>query len=103
MRGDSYKEKEIRFSYLSGLKRELVGQLQKMLNEQKTYIKDFKATIKSVPKNKKKFRVLINADRKPSSKNRVRYNAPTSNEVALMIVGQTLKRGISCSTAERVC
>jgi hypothetical protein len=28
--------------------------------------------------------------------------APTSNEVALMILGQTFEKRISCSTAERV-
>jgi hypothetical protein len=90
--GDEDKENEIRCSYLSGLKQELVGQLQKMLHEHNKYIKDFKATIESVPKNQNEFRVVINADRKPSGEHRGRFNAPTSNEVALMIVGQTFKK-----------
>lgn len=35
---------------------------------------------------------MIRADRKPTTEHRGRYNAPTTSEVALVIVGQEIEK-----------
>ncbi|XP_071574697.1 uncharacterized protein [Temnothorax nylanderi] len=71
---------------------ELVKELQKMLHEVNSYIKDLKTTLEKVPPTCKKFEVIIHADKKPVDVHGGRFNAPTANEVALVIVGQQFEQ-----------
>lgn len=90
--GDDNHERDIRCGYFQNIKPALVGQLQKILHENNKYIKDFKAAVESVPKELQDFQVVINADKKPSNAHRGRYNTPTTNEVAILIVGQVFEK-----------
>ncbi|KAI8744578.1 CAunnamed protein product [Biomphalaria glabrata] len=58
---------------------------------------ELKAAVKSVPKNKKDFQVVINADMKHYGEDRGRFNVPTCNEVASLIVGQVFEKVVIIS------
>lgn len=90
--GDDENEKNIRCGIYSGIKPELVSQLQKLLHEHNKYIMDFKAAFDFVPKSLKDFQVVINADRKPSGEHLGCFNAPTTREVAVLIAGQEFEK-----------
>jgi hypothetical protein len=63
-----------------------------MLHDCSNYVIDFKYAIESVPKDSKQFQVIIHADRKPPDAQRGRFNRPTVNEVAVVIVGHTFEK-----------
>ncbi|XP_063912265.1 uncharacterized protein LOC135129114 [Zophobas morio] len=86
--GEDEREANLRCSNFSGVKPNLVKQLQAMLHEKKSYIRDLKTTLQKVPEDCEKFEVVIQADRKPATAHTGRYNAQTTSEVALVIVGQ---------------
>ena len=90
--GDDESERNIRCGIYSGVNRELVDQLQKLLHENNKYILGFKAAIDSVPKGQKDYKVIINANRKPFGEHQGRFNAPTCKEVAVLIVGQEFEK-----------
>ncbi|XP_063924679.1 uncharacterized protein LOC135138632 [Zophobas morio] len=86
--GEDEREANLRCSNFSGVKPNLVKQLQAMLHEKNSYIRDLKTTLQKVPEDCEKFEVVIHADRKPANAHIGRYNAQTTSEVALVIVGQ---------------
>ncbi|XP_071575058.1 uncharacterized protein [Temnothorax nylanderi] len=86
--GEDDREVRLRCSNFSDVKQVLVKELQRMLHDVNSYIKDLKTTLDKVSPNCKKFEVVIHADRKPDDAHRGRFNAPIVNEVALVIVGQ---------------
>lgn len=47
--------------------------------------------MKNVPEGQD-FKVVIRADRKPTTEHKGRYNTPTTSEVALVIVGQEFEK-----------
>jgi len=51
-----------------------------------------KTTLERVPQNCKNFEIIIHADRKPDNVHRGRYNASTTIEVSLVIVGQQFEK-----------
>ncbi|CAK1600070.1 unnamed protein product [Parnassius mnemosyne] len=57
-----------------------------MLHQVNPYIKDLKSAI-----DKESYKVIIHADKKSPEEHRGRYNAPTTNEVALVLVDQQAK------------
>ena len=63
-----------------------------MLHKHNKYIQDFKAAVDSIPKNQKDFKVIINADRKPTGKQKGRFNAPQAKEVTILIAGQSFEK-----------
>ncbi|XP_071642973.1 uncharacterized protein [Temnothorax longispinosus] len=86
--GEDEREVRLRCSNFSDVKQGLVKELQRMLHDVNSYIKDLKTTLDKVSPTCKKFEVVIHADRKPADAHRGRFNAPIANEVALVIVGQ---------------
>ena len=52
-------------------------------------MRDFKAALQSLPTgNEDNLKLVINADRRPASAHSGRYNAPSTNEVAVLMVNQ---------------
>ncbi|XP_071582444.1 uncharacterized protein [Temnothorax nylanderi] len=90
--GEDEREVRLRCSNFPDVKQELVKELQRMLHEVNSYIKDLKTTLEKVPPTCKKFEVIIHADKKPVDVHGGRFNAPTANEVALVIVGQQFEQ-----------
>lgn len=70
-------------------------QLGQTITENASYVPIglyFKVALDKVPATSKSFKVVINAERKPLDSHRGRFNAPTSNEVALVMVGQQFEK-----------
>ncbi|GFX33214.1 hypothetical protein TNCV_2353831 [Trichonephila clavipes] len=63
-----------------------------MLIEINSYIRDFKTTLQSFPPNPNQndYKIVINADRRPSAEHRGHHNEPTTNEVSVLLQ----KRGL---------
>ena len=90
--GEDEREVQLRCSNFHDVKPGLVKQLQNMLHNHNTYVKELKTTLEKIPPNCEKFEVVIHADRLPADAHRGRFNAPAANEVALVIVGQQFER-----------
>lgn len=86
--GDKNTERDIRCGNFPNVKQELVMPLQELLHTNNKYIRDLKTAIESVPDDQQHFQVVIDANRKPHGEHRGRYNDPTTDEVAVLIVGQ---------------
>ncbi|KMQ85421.1 dna helicase, partial [Lasius niger] len=63
-----------------------------MLHDYNSYIKNLKTTLDKVPPTCQNFQVIIHANRRPADSYRGRFNAPTTNEVALVVVGQQFEK-----------
>ncbi|XP_053592995.1 uncharacterized protein LOC103575583 [Microplitis demolitor] len=67
--------------------------LQNMLLQVNPYVHDFKSALESIPlENKDNYQLVINADRKPISDHKGRYNKPSTNEVAVVLVDQECQK-----------
>ncbi|VVC31228.1 Helitron helicase-like domain, partial [Cinara cedri] len=62
-----------------------------MLHHNNPNIKDLKTTLERVLQNSKNFEIIIHADNADNA-HRGRYNAPTTSEVSLVIVGQQFEK-----------
>ena len=70
---------------MSGIKRELISELQIMFDENNQLIKLFKTSLDRMPSDD--YRVVIKPERVPSGEHERRFNSPTINEVAIVMVG----------------
>ena len=70
------------------LNADLVKELQDMLHRYNSYIVSFKTTLETIPPNTKDFKLINHANKKPANQHRGRYNIPTTNEVAILMVGE---------------
>lgn len=86
-------EMDIRSKLNPGLDMNLLKSLQDMLHKYNNYINSFK-TILDDPNNQaiENFNVVIHADKKPLGGHRGQFNAPTVDEVAILITGQNLEK-----------
>ncbi|GFY23145.1 uncharacterized protein TNCV_3763851 [Trichonephila clavipes] len=68
----------------------LVESLQSTLIEINSCIRDFKTALQSFPPNPNQndYKIVINADRRPSAEHSGRHNEPTTNEVSVLLVNQ---------------
>lgn len=66
-------------------KREIVQPLQSLFHQHNDLIRLFKTAIEQMPSDTHK--VVIRADKAPVDEHARRYNAPTINEIAIVIVG----------------
>ncbi|KAL4132202.1 hypothetical protein QTP88_009407 [Uroleucon formosanum] len=90
--GEDEKEVQLRCSLYPEVKQALVKQLQNMLHTENKYIQELKTTINNASQNNTNFQVVIHTDRKPANRHKDCYNAATTNEVALVIVGQQFEK-----------
>ncbi|KAL4105056.1 hypothetical protein QTP88_020331 [Uroleucon formosanum] len=74
--GEDEREVGLKCANFPDVKLGLVTQLQSMLHEKNSYVKQFKTTINAVQNNY----------RKPTNAHVGRFNSPTQNEIALVIV-----------------
>ena len=70
---------------MSGIKREIISELQMMFDENNQLIKLFKTPLDRMPSDD--YQVVIKPDRVPSGEHERRFNSPTINEVAIVMVG----------------
>ncbi|XP_062714405.1 uncharacterized protein LOC115261339 [Aedes albopictus] len=88
--GNDQMEVDQRCSYISGTRREIVDNLQKMLQEHNDLIRTFKAALDRMPTDE--YRVIIRADRTPPGEHERRYNAPQVDEVAVVMSSDNCER-----------
>ncbi|UYV73419.1 hypothetical protein LAZ67_10003111 [Cordylochernes scorpioides] len=86
---DNYESQvTARCNITANLNRDLVRSLQDLLHAHNHYIQSFKAALETLPQNHADYRVIIHSDKLPPEEHERRYNAPMTNEVALLMVGQ---------------
>lgn len=74
----------------SGMNRDIVSNLQNMFHTHNHLIKLFMYALEKMPLDD--YRIVIKADKTPSGEHPRRFNAPTTNEVAIVMVGTEFER-----------
>lgn len=78
-----------RLRMIPSLKAELIELVKEVLNNQNCYISTFKYNLENNALNETdNFRLIIHADRPVHNEHRGRYNIPTINEVAILLVDE---------------
>ena len=83
--GDSNNQLNARCGISTGIKRSIVSQLQELLHEKNDLVRLFKTAIDMMPSHTHK--IVIHAGKTPAGEHVRRFNAPTIDEVAIVIVG----------------
>ncbi|GFW82467.1 ATP-dependent DNA helicase [Trichonephila clavipes] len=78
-------EVNARYGIHTSLKRSIISQLQELLHERKNLVRFFKIAIDMMPSNTHK--IVTHTDKTPVGEHVRRYNAPTINEEAIVMVG----------------
>lgn len=84
--GNSNDQVNQRCGINKATKREIVESLQNLFHEHNELIKLFKTAIEQMPSDNHK--IVIRADKTPVGQHARRFNAPTIDEVAIVIVGE---------------
>ena len=84
--GDDDVQVDQRCNAIPGTKRHIISTLQTFLHQHNALIKLFKTSIDNLPADN--YAIHIRADKTPVGQHARRYNAPTINEVAIVIVGE---------------
>ncbi|UYV61741.1 hypothetical protein LAZ67_1006243 [Cordylochernes scorpioides] len=74
-----------RCQQIQGVRRNIVQGLQRMLHQHNLLVQQFKTALENLPSDA--YRVVVNADSTPPGQHPRRYNAPTANEVAVVLTG----------------
>lgn len=86
--GNTNDEINQRCAINNAIKREIIAQLQNLLHEHNELVKLFKTALDMMPSDD--YKIVIRADKTPFGEQERRFNAPTLNEVAVVIVGENL-------------
>lgn len=84
--GDATRELDRRCTIVSSTKRQIISDLQIFFHQHNELIQLFKTALDRMPSDDHK--IVIRADRTPFGEHARRFNAPTIDEVAILIVGQ---------------
>uniref|UniRef100_A0A8D8YMS1 ATP-dependent DNA helicase n=2 Tax=Cacopsylla melanoneura TaxID=428564 RepID=A0A8D8YMS1_9HEMI len=92
--GNTADELQARLSIngCENLSPDIVSGLQDMLHEHNVYIRELKAAVETVARSSE-YNVVIHADRKPPGAHPGVCNAPTTNEIAVVLVDQQNSNG----------
>ncbi|UYV66797.1 hypothetical protein LAZ67_4002878, partial [Cordylochernes scorpioides] len=85
MGNDDDFQADRRCQQIQGVRRNIVQGLQRMLHQHNLLIQQFKTALENLPSDA--YKVVVNADRTPPGQHPRRYNAPTANEVAVVLAG----------------
>ncbi|GFX59287.1 ATP-dependent DNA helicase [Trichonephila clavipes] len=83
---NSDEQIEQRCHYNAGTRREIVGALQGLFDQHNELVRLFKTAIQRMPADD--YAVVIRADKRPVGEHERQFNAPTIDEVAIVIVGE---------------
>lgn len=73
----------------TAMKREILHDLQQLLHEHNALIGLFKTALERMPRDD--YKIVIRADKRPTGTHERTYNAPTIDEVAILVVGENLE------------
>jgi hypothetical protein len=79
-----------RCRFHAGSEREIVAALQTLFDENNELIQLFKTALERMPTDS--YKIVIRADKTPLGQHERQYNAPTINEVAIVIVGEEFEK-----------
>lgn len=77
------------------VKKHIIHSLQELLHTHNNLIKEFKTAKENIPSDD--YKIVIRADRVPRGEHERRYNVPTVNEVAILIVGNNSRDIVLCT------
>jgi hypothetical protein len=83
--GDAAAEANHRCSRVPGTRLDIVTQLQPFLHVNNAYISLFKTALERMPTDN--YKVVVRADKTPTGEHLRRFNAPTLDKVAIVMVG----------------
>lgn len=75
----------------TAVKRVILHDLQQLLHEHHALIRLFKTALERTPNDD--YKVVIRGDKRPAGTHARTFNAPTIDEVAILIVGENLQTG----------
>ncbi|RCN48933.1 hypothetical protein ANCCAN_05042 [Ancylostoma caninum] len=88
--GDEEQEVNQRCENTDGTRRNIVLNLQRMFHQHNNLVKVFKTALERMPTDE--YRIVIRADKRPAGEHERRFNAPTVNEVAVVMVEDEFER-----------
>ncbi|RCN34815.1 hypothetical protein ANCCAN_19329 [Ancylostoma caninum] len=88
--GDEEQQADQRCENIGGTRRNIVLDVQRMFHQHNNLVRLFKTSLERMPTDE--FKVVIRADKRPAGEHERRFNAPTVNEVAVVIVGEDVDR-----------
>lgn len=83
--GDEDVQAQRRCELIPGVDRIIVDELQRLLHEQNQLVRSFKTAVENMPDET--YKIVIHSDRTPRGEHERRYNAPVTNDIAALIVG----------------
>ena len=93
--GDENEEMSLRHETIPGLKPSIVADLQQILHDNNSYVASLKMAHEILSTHHNEYKVVIDAEKRPNGEHERRYNAPSCNEVVVLISGaETGKRDI---------
>ena len=78
----------LRCAAIPGLTPATVVDLQMMLQAQNSYVRSFHFAREMLSRNSESLKVVIDADKRPTGEHERRYNAPQTNEVAVLMLDE---------------
>ncbi|KIH67100.1 hypothetical protein ANCDUO_02572, partial [Ancylostoma duodenale] len=84
--GEEEQQVDQRCGNIGGTRRNIVLNLQRMFHQHNSLVKLFKTSLERMPTDE--YKIVIRADKRPVGEHERRFNAPTVNEVAVVIVGE---------------
>lgn len=88
--GDSTAEANHRRTLFPNTRPNIVEGLQRFLHENNSYVQLFKFALERMPTDE--YKVVIRADKTPRGEHQRKFNAPTSDEVAIVMSGNTFEK-----------
>lgn len=83
--GNNSNEADKRLEHTNGLKREIILNIQKLLHKHNQLIKFFKTALENMPTDE--YQLVMKADQIHTNIHKKRLNVPTTNEVAIVMIG----------------
>ena len=88
--GDQAREVQQRCANIPDLQQNVVLELQELLHANNAYLHIFKTALERMPTDE--YKVVIRADKAPRHEHQRRFNVPTFDEVAIVMVGNEFDR-----------
>ena len=88
--GDKQEQAKTRCRAVPGVKIDIILSLQKMLHNVNNYVASFKTALEKM--DLPEHRIVIRPDKAPTMEHPRRFNAPLTDEVAVLIVGQQFNK-----------
>ncbi|XP_043661631.1 uncharacterized protein LOC122625608 isoform X2 [Drosophila teissieri] len=96
--GNENRELDRRCTIASRVRRQIVSELQTFFHQHNELVQVFKIALDRMPSDNHK--IIIKADRTPIGEHASRFNAPKTDDVAIVIVGTSFNLATSCYIEE---